>query len=585
MDSMWSGIRRLVGADAAFDDTLPDAAPSPLRSKENARPPLRDAGASPPPKRATPRRRGNMAGTSPGARVLSPAKASVGFPVAAQHTVHVKSDAASESGFRGLPREMEDRLAREGLSKDDYAHDPEAALKAFQVYLYGAPPKPPKAALAPIPVPQREAEGRLPREAEGRLPPGAPAAAKSNALPPTPSPPPHSPRTPLGHATAVVAGAARTERLGSGRVAVPPTKSPSRRVTAKRAGAGSAGAGVSPLPKFPSLGGGEAASPARRAGGAGGAGAPAAGRVARGTVLSLPPKEPVYIHNKDPRTVFQSLTKIGQGASGSVFVGEKIGGGKVALKKVKPENKTESDALAMEIKMMCCTRHPNIIKCFETYNYASHMWISMEYMDGGCLTDALENYQRLRETMKEPEIAYVLREVLLGLNFMHGMKRLHRDIKSDNVLVGRDGKVKLADFGFCAELTEERAKRTTCVGTPYWMAPELIRQNEYDYKVDLWSVGILALECAEWEPPYMDEKPLRAMFLITTKPPPVFKNRSRWSPEFNDFLSRCLVLNPSKRACATQLLAHPFLEKACDASYIAQSMEAVRAGAAESAKK
>jgi protein-serine/threonine kinase len=249
---------------------------------------------------------------------------------------------------------------------------------------------------------------------------------------------------------------------------------------------------------------------------------------------------------------------------------------------VKPENKTESDALAMEIKMMCCTRHPNLIKCYETYKWAGHMWISMEYMDGGCLTDILESFQKHRSMMKESDIAYVLREVLQGLKFMHGMKRLHRDIKSDNVLVRKDGRVKLADFGFCAELTEKRAKRTTCVGTPYWMAPELIRQEEYDYKVDLWSVGILAIECAEWEPPYMDERPLRAMFLITAQDPPRLKERQRWSPEFQDFLSRCLVKNPARRAGAGELLGHAFLRQAGDQLSVSQSFAEERSrGAAQ----
>lgn len=299
-------------------------------------------------------------------------------------------------------------------------------------------------------------------------------------------------------------------------------------------------------------------------------------RATRRAIVSVAPSEPVYVHNQDPRAVFSQLKQIGQGASGSVYMAVKNDGAKVALKKVKPANKTESDALEMEIRMMCCTRHPNLIKCHETYNFGGFMWISMEFMDGGCLTDILENYQRMRATMSEGEIAYVVREVLKGLMFMHGMKRLHRDIKSDNVLITKNGLVKLADFGFCAELTEERKKRTTCVGTPYWMAPELIRQSEYDYKVDLWSVGILAIECAEWEPPHMDEKPLRAMFLITTQPPPKLKKPQAWSIEFNDFISQCLVLNPVRRASASQLLQHPFLQKACPAEEVGRLFAATK---------
>lgn len=292
--------------------------------------------------------------------------------------------------------------------------------------------------------------------------------------------------------------------------------------------------------------------------------------------MSVAPAEPVYIHNMNPREVFGGLKQIGQGASGSVFVAEKKEGGRVALKKVKPLNRAESEALEMEIRMMCCTRHPNLIKCYETYNFGGFMWIAMEFMDGGCLTDVLEGYQGARKVMSEGEIAYVLREVLKGLMFMHGMKRLHRDIKSDNVLITGEGQVKLADFGFCAELTEERKKRTTCVGTPYWMAPELIRQSEYDYKVDLWSVGILAIECAEWEPPHMEEKPLRAMFLITTQPPPKLQRPGAWSKEFNDFIGCCLVVNPARRASASQLLAHPFLKKAAEMEEVAKLFKASR---------
>ncbi len=271
----------------------------------------------------------------------------------------------------------------------------------------------------------------------------------------------------------------------------------------------------------------------------------------------------MYIHNKDPTKVFTNMKKIGEGASGNVFLATKPDGSRCALKKVKPSSRVEQDALEMEIRMMCCTRHPNLIKCQETYLFGGSMWIVMEFMGGGCLTNELEKYQNTRKRMDEREIAFVLREVLTGLKFMHGMKRLHRDIKSDNVLLTDDGRVKLADFGFCAELTEERRKRTTCVGTPYWMAPELIRQNEYDYKVDLWSVGILAIECAEWEPPYMDQDPMRAMYLICTKDPPRLRG-NEWSREFKDFVASILVMNPHKRPSASQLLAHPFLQNCAD---------------------
>jgi protein-serine/threonine kinase len=486
-------------------------------------------------------------------------------------------------------------------------------------------------------------QGSIPSPVAGRhapprpaTPPAQASASASQAARPSPAPhsnlstvpsscSPLSPRPPLAPASPTpraaddasrsIAGAAplppaspmRTpSRLTGGHVAIPPSKSPSikqgsspllRWPPAPVAAIGAIPPAPPVQPRAPvpapsrsdeAAAGKVDAPPAPDA--AANAAANAAGvdesRLAlRRALMSVAPKEPVYIHNKNPRREFSNWTQIGQGASGSVFVAHKKGGEKVALKKVKPENKVESDALAMEIRMMCCTRHPNLLKCYETYKWESHMWIVMEFMDGGCLTDAIESYQVLRRTMREDEIAYVLREVLQGLKFMHGLKRLHRDIKSDNVLIAKDGRVKVADFGFCAELTEQRAKRTTCVGTPYWMAPELIRQKEYDYKVDVWSVGILAIECAEWEPPYMDETPYHALYLITHTRAPTLKTPQKWSPEFSDFLARCLVLNPSKRASAAELLEHPFLAKACGREQVAQSFAATRGAAAVVNKK
>jgi serine/threonine-protein kinase CLA4 len=582
--------------------------------KESNRPATRDTGMASPARKGSARRR----------QLMSPPKAAVGFPVKTEHNVHVENDLDSSSGFKGLPQEMERELMKEGLTREDFKADPDAALKAFRMYL-GAPKAPTVEPLSagiltprviPPQTPPKAARLPLPASSPEQTTVACDLASRSPTLAaraPAAARPPQSPAhrqvltsnsSSAVHSSPISPSPGRTQvaspsRLTGGRVAVPPTTNPNKKSL-----------GPVGLRKNPAGVGAPFAFPPDQATSDAKTGKPlglqdssiamlASGcfasenearqpdaieeaRIAmRRTLLSIAPKEPVYIHNKDPRDVFTRLTKIGQGASGSVFVAEKPGTGDlVALKKVKPENKTESDALAMEIKMMCCTRHPNLIKCYETYKWADHMWISMEYMDGGCLTDILESYQKRRSTMKEQEIAYVLREVLQGLKFMHGLKRLHRDIKSDNVLVRKDGKVKLADFGFCAELTEERAKRNTCVGTPYWMAPELIRQNDYDYKVDLWSVGILAIECAEWEPPYMDEKPLRAMFLITTQPAPRLKDRKRWSTEFHDFLSRCLIVNPAKRAGASELLNHPFLRKAGEQSSASRSFAEARSRAA-----
>lgn len=434
---------------------------------------------------------------------------------------------------------MEKELLKQGLKGEDLKADPELALRAFQMYLYGAPPMPKKRPLQEEVVKVVSDDGAGGNKQEADVARSGPAssngAATSSGSIVVPNGLPRA-MPPVG---VVKKGGASTKKS----LALERTiRVPDRAV-------GERGAGV-----------------AEKMGRAVGSGITSRRMMA----MSIAPKEPVYVHNMDPRDVFSNLKQIGQGASGSVFVAEKKEGVRVALKKVKPQSQTERDALEMEIRMMCCTRHPNLIKCHETYHFGGFMWISMEYMNGGCLTDVLEKYQMMKEKMTEGEIAFVLREVLKGLKFMHGMKRLHRDIKSDNILMTKDGQVKLADFGFCAELTEERKKRTTCVGTPYWMAPELIRTTEYDYKVDLWSVGILAIECAEWEPPLMDEKPMRAMYLICNRPPPRLQEPQLWSDEFHDFVACCLVLNPAMRASASQLLNHPFLKKACGAEEVAK---------------
>lgn len=476
------------------------------------------------------KKRGNMRRTPLGTPSLSNgglfsprSGGKVGYPVSAKHNVHVVSDAKSHLGFKGLPKKMEKELLREGLTGDDFKTDPEAALKAFQLYLYGGPPPKPKKLDAPDGgvVEQGLMKGGKKIVADrGEMSKGLPPKAPS--LPPAPR------------------GLSEFERLKSG---MPKSRVGTGRVPTSRV---------------------------------------ATSRRRTVVAMSIAPKEPIYIHNKDPKAVFADMKRIGQGASGSVYVATKHNGNRVAIKKVKPENKTESDALEMEIKMMCCTRHPNLIKCHETYNYAGHHWITMEFMNGGCLTDVLENFQKMGERLKETEIAYILRETLQGLMFMHNMKRLHRDIKSDNVLIDSSGRVKLADFGFCAELTEAKNKRKTCVGTPYWMAPELIRQSEYDYKVDIWSAGILAIECAEWEPPYMAEKPLRAMFLITTKPPPKLSDPTAWSSDFHSFLAACLSLNPMRRPTASQLLTHPFLKRACTREDMARTFQSAAQASAAS---
>jgi len=268
----------------------------------------------------------------------------------------------------------------------------------------------------------------------------------------------------------------------------------------------------------------------------------------------------------DPHKLYINLEKCGEGAAGEVFVAlEKNTNKRVAIKKMDL-GKENAKLLITEVYIMKSSRHESIIEYYDSFALEGQLWVVMEYMDGGCLTDVLEEFRTVHLT--ELQIAHICKQSLLGLAYIHTLNRIHRDIKSDNILLNTNGDVKIADFGYAAQLTNDKAKRTTIVGTPYWMAPELIRGQEYGFKVDLWSLGIMIMEMAEGEPPYMEFPPLRALFLITTKGIPSLKKPDNWSLEFRKFVSMCLQLEPESRPEASQLLKHPFLLKTAHPSEI-----------------
>jgi len=177
--------------------------------------------------------------------------------------------------------------------------------------------------------------------------------------------------------------------------------------------------------------------------------------------------------------------------------------------------------------------------------------------------------------LNEPEIAYICREVLQGLASLHGIKRIHRDIKSDNTLLTREGDVKIADFGFAAQLTDKSNKRNTVIGTPFWMAPECVRGLAYDCKVDVWATGVLAIECAEGSPPLLHETQMKAMFLIATQGPPTLRAADEWTSDFHDFIAKCTVIDPTKRATAAEMLKHPFLKRAAKKDHMGRIFSVV----------
>jgi hypothetical protein len=265
----------------------------------------------------------------------------------------------------------------------------------------------------------------------------------------------------------------------------------------------------------------------------------------------------------DPTALYPDLRKIGEGAAGEVFLAtDSQTGRRVAIKKM-PLTAQNLKLLSTEIQIMKTSKHPNIIEYIDAYIVEKKLWVVMEFMGAGCLTEVLDQFDA-GVHMTEPQIAFVCKATLKGLAYVHSMHRIHRDIKSDNILLGSDGSCKIADFGYAAQLTQEKAKRITIVGTPYWMAPELIRGQNYDQKVDIWSLGIMVMEMAEGDPPYMDFPPLRALFLITTKGIPGLKHPEKWSTEFKDFVSQCLEKDAENRPTADQLLFHPFIVKYAD---------------------
>lgn len=268
------------------------------------------------------------------------------------------------------------------------------------------------------------------------------------------------------------------------------------------------------------------------------------------------------VNNNDPSSLFRIISKAGQGASGEVYLAESLIPGekrrKVAIKQMDLQAQPRKELIINEILVMKDLRHDNIVNFLDSYlRGTSDLLVIMEYMEGGSLTEVIENNEC---KVNERQIATICFETLKGLQFLHKKHIIHRDIKSDNVLLSSEGHVKITDFGFCAKLTDQRSKRATMVGTPYWMAPEVVKQKEYDEKVDVWSLGIMTIEMIEGEPPYLNEEPLKALFLIATNGTPKLKRPELLSNSIKKFLSICLCVDVQYRASTDELLLHSFIQ-------------------------
>lgn len=271
----------------------------------------------------------------------------------------------------------------------------------------------------------------------------------------------------------------------------------------------------------------------------------------------------VVLLKDNPEDKYEMVKEIGFGGFARIYLAREIATGEMlALKYMKASKKKERQAIINEIGIMkMCAKGGcnNIVGCREAYEYNKKIWIFLELMDCGALTDYVGHD---RSVLTEEVCAYILLQTVRGLMTLHKRNIMHRDIKSDNILINSKGDIKLADFGYSAQLTQEKASRKTRVGTIYWMAPELIKgKKNYDSKVDIWSFGIFALELADGEPPYLGKSQAKILLKIVQKDAPQLKG-AHWSPVFRDFVSKCLNKESEERYSAEECLNHEFLRNA-----------------------
>ncbi|XP_047281311.1 myosin-IIIa isoform X4 [Homo sapiens] len=278
----------------------------------------------------------------------------------------------------------------------------------------------------------------------------------------------------------------------------------------------------------------------------------------------------IFDNFPDPSDTWEITETIGKGTYGKVFkVLNKKNGQKAAVKILDPIHDIDEEIEAEYNILKALSDHPNVVRFYGIYFKkdkvnGDKLWLVLELCSGGSVTDLVKGFLKRGERMSEPLIAYILHEALMGLQHLHNNKTIHRDVKGNNILLTTEGGVKLVDFGVSAQLTSTRHRRNTSVGTPFWMAPEVIACEQqldttYDARCDTWSLGITAIELGDGDPPLADLHPMRALFKIPRNPPPKLRQPELWSAEFNDFISKCLTKDYEKRPTVSELLQHKFI--------------------------
>ncbi|XP_042409487.1 serine/threonine-protein kinase ATG1-like isoform X1 [Zingiber officinale] len=307
---------------------------------------------------------------------------------------------------------------------------------------------------------------------------------------------------------------------------------------------------------------------------------------------------PDSVAKDDPSSKYELLHELGKGSYGAVYKARDVKTSELVAVKVisLTEGEEGYDDIRGEIEMLQQCSHPNVVRYFGSYQGEEYLWIIMEYCGGGSIADLMNTTE---ESLDENQIAYICREALKGLSYLHSIFKVHRDIKGGNILLTEQGEVKLGkhlpekcysgcihlkmymhcskivtiqffitifvpetgDFGVAAQLTRTMSKRNTVIGTPHWMAPEVIQESRYDGKVDVWALGVTAIEMAEGLPPRYAVHPMRVLFMISSEPAPMLEDKEKWSLLFHDFIAKCLTKDPRLRPSATEMLKHKFIEK------------------------